>query len=144
MRKENNQSEKVSVNFMPRELGQIDALVEHGFYSDRSDLIRTAVRAELEKHNEDLKNILNTTFPYEDTAGGKSELIAACAGIMKLGRRELEPYKAKGKKIVVKMMGLLIIESDVTVELAGETIKSVKVWGKINASDEIKKILDVH
>ncbi|MBA4700567.1 MAG: hypothetical protein H2212_14180 [Ruminococcus sp.] len=140
MKKEFNCSEKVSVNFSAMELGQIDALVEQGFYSDRSDLIRTAVRAELDKRSNDLEIILKAKSPYEILSSHNDGLIVM-TGILRLGRKELEAYKAGGIKLVIKMIGAFIIEKDVSADLVKETIQSAKVWGKINATDEIKKIL---
>lgn len=140
MKKEFNCSEKVSVNFSAMELGQIDALVEQGFYSDRSDLIRTAVRAELDKRSNDLEIILKAKSPYEILSSDKDGLIVM-TGILRLGKKELEAYKAGGIKLVIKMIGAFIIEKDVSPDLVKETIQSAKVWGKINATDEIKKIL---
>lgn len=140
MKKEFNCSEKVSVNFSAMELGQIDALVEQGFYSDRSDLIRTAVRAELDKRSNDLEIILKAKSPYEILSSDNDGLIVM-TGILRLGRKELEAYKAGGIKLVIKMIGAFIIEKDVSADLVKETIQSAKVWGKINATDEIKKIL---
>lgn len=140
MKKEFNCSEKVSVNFSAMELGQIDALVEQGFYSDRSDLIRTAVRAELDKRSNDLEIILKAKSPYEILSSDNDGLIVM-TGILRLGKKELEAYKAGGIKLVIKMIGAFIIEKDVSADLVKETIQSAKVWGKINAADEIKKIL---
>lgn len=140
MKKEFNCSEKVSVNFSAMELGQIDALVEQGFYSDRSDLIRTAVRAELDKRSNDLEIILKAKSPYEILSSDNDGLIVM-TGILRLGKKELEAYKAGGIKLVIKMIGAFIIEKDVSADLVKETIQSAKVWGKINATDEIKKIL---
>ncbi|PWJ50373.1 hypothetical protein [Faecalicatena contorta] len=140
MKKEFNCNEKVSVNFSAMELGQIDALVEQGFYSDRSDLIRTAVRAELDKRSNDLEIILKAKSPYEILSSDNDGLIVM-TGILRLGRKELEAYKAGGIKLVIKMIGAFIIEKDVSADLVKETIQSAKVWGKINATDEIKKIL---
>lgn len=140
MKKEFNCSEKISVNFSAMELGQIDALVEQGFYSDRSDLIRTAVRAELDKRSNDLEIILRAKSPYEILSSDNDGLIVM-TGILRLGKKELEAYKAGGIKLVIKMIGAFIIEKDVPADLVKETIQSAKVWGKINATDEIKKIL---
>ena len=140
MKKEVYNNEKVSVNFSAMELGQIDALVEQGFYSDRSDLIRTAVRAELDKRSNDLQIILKGTLPHEFLTVDKDELIIM-TGILRLGCKELEAYKTRGIKLVIKMIGAFIIEKDVPVDLVKDTIKSIKIWGKVSATDEVKKIL---
>lgn len=142
MKKQNGSSEKVSINFTPMELGQIDALVEQGHYADRSDLIRTAVRTELNEHNTDLEFILNQSLTEElllaDTDG-----VITMMGVMALDKAQLEAYCKKDIRLIIKVIGLLVIEKDVPPELAEKAIEKVKVWGKIRASDEVKQALGV-
>ena len=132
-------SEKITVNLGAIEIGLIDLLVEQGYYSNRSDFIRTAIRNQLEK--QDVKELLRSPLPPITESDYSEMNLNLTTGIIKLGRKELEHYKMQNTKINIKMVGLLIIDVDVTTQLVKETIKSVKVYGKIRATEEIKKVL---
>ncbi|BBF44149.1 hypothetical protein lbkm_2837 [Lachnospiraceae bacterium KM106-2] len=132
-------SEKITINLGAIEIGLIDLLVEQGYYSNRSDFIRTAIRNQLEK--QDVKELLRSPLPPITESDYSETNLNLTTGIIKLGRKELEHYKMQNTKINIKMVGLLIIDVDVTTRLIKETIKSVKVYGKIRATEEIKKVL---
>ncbi len=134
-------TEKITINLGAIDLGQIDLLVEQGYYSNRTDFIRTSIRVQLEKHSNDVKDLLRSPFPQFSESEYSETNINLTTGIVKLGRKELEQFKKQNVKINIKMVGMLIIDNDVTPKLAGETIKSVKVYGIIRASDEVKKLL---
>lgn len=135
------ETEKITINLGAIDLGQIDLLAEQGYYSNRSDFIRTAIRMLLEKHSNDVKDLLKSPFPQILESEYSETNINLTTGIVKLGRKELEYFKGKNVKVNIKIVGMLIIDNDVTPELAGETIKSVKVYGIIRASDEVKKVI---
>lgn len=132
-------SEKITINLGAIEIGLIDLLVEQGYYSNRSDFIRTAIRNQLEK--QDVKELLRSPLPTITESDYSETNLNLTTGIIKLGRKELEHYKMQNTKINIKMVGVLIIDADVTAQLVKETIKSVKVYGKIRATEEIKKVL---
>jgi Arc/MetJ-type ribon-helix-helix transcriptional regulator len=121
------ETEKMTINIGVVDLGKIDILVEQGFYTNRSDFIRTAIRNQISTHSDEIKSI-------------STEKIIAM-GIVGLGRKELELFKAQGKKYSITLAGLLIIFDDVTAELAKETIERVKVYGVIRAPEQVKSIL---
>jgi Arc/MetJ-type ribon-helix-helix transcriptional regulator len=121
------ESEKITINLGPVDLGQIDLLVEEGFYSNRTDLIRTAIRNQLATHAETIKQIV----------GRKSPVL----GLQHFTRQDLEAVRAAGQRLRINVLGLASIADDVPPELALATIESVTVLGAFRASDAVKKTL---
>ena len=120
-------SEKITINLGYVDLGRIDLLVQEGFYSNRSDLIRTAIRKQLDSHTEAVtKSIERHTMEL---------------GLRDYSVADLETLRDAGEMLHVKVVGLARIDPDVTVELALETIGSITVLGALQASPEIKKAL---
>lgn len=122
------ETEKMTINLGVVDMGKIDILVEQGFYSNRTDFIRTSIRNQLNRHSDEIKSII-------------SEKIIAL-GIVAIGKSELEQIIAQSKRYSISLAGLLIISNDVTAELAQEAIEKVKVYGAIRASDDVKKVLE--
>jgi Arc/MetJ-type ribon-helix-helix transcriptional regulator len=120
-------SEKLTLNLGFVDLGSIDLLVRDGFYSNRSDFIRTAVRNQLATHAE--------------TAKQAASRLTLELGLRTYARQDLEAVQASGKKLRIRVLGLAIIADDVTPELARETIESITVLGALHASAEIKTAL---
>ena len=113
------ETEKLTINMNPVELGTIDLLVEQGFYSNRSDFIRAAIRSQLNTHADEVKK----------TAARKASLI----GIMFCNRKLLEAATAGGTMVDIRVIGMVKIADDVTPELARATIRSFEVNGVIRA-----------
>ncbi|WP_299741065.1 CopG family transcriptional regulator [uncultured Roseobacter sp.] len=127
LREKQPESEKITINLGFVDLGRIDLLVQEGFYSNRSDLIRTAIRNQLESHGEVVRKSLERHT-------------------MELGLRDytvsdLEALRDAGEMLHVKVVGLARIDPDVTPELALQTIGSITVLGALQASADIKKAL---
>ncbi len=120
-------SEKITINLGYVDLGQIDLLVDEGFYSNRSDFIRTAIRNRLDRHTDAMK---------ESVARRQLNL-----GLRRYERAELEAVRAAGERIHIQVLGLAVIASDVSVDLARATIASIEVLGALQASPEIKTAL---
>ena len=120
-------SEKITINLGYVDLGRIDLLVQEGFYSNRSDFIRTAIR-----------NQLNT---HIDTVTKTIERHTMELGLRDYSRQDLENLRAAGEILHVKVVGLARIASDVTPELALQTIGSITVLGALQASAEVRKAL---
>lgn len=120
-------TEKITINLGFVDLGQIDLLVQEGFYSNRTDFIRTAIRNQLTTHAEELKQ----------TVARKTLIL----GRQHYTRHDLEEVQAAGHKLEIQVLGLVSIASDVTPELAQATIKSVVVLGALRASPEVKAAL---
>ena len=120
-------NEKITVNVGIVDLGRIDLLVQEGFYSNRADFIRTAIRNQLDRQKSAVDSI----------SSRKSMVI----GTLTFNRKELEKVKAENEKVNVKVIGMFILSDDVSPELALETIESVTVRGVFKAPDEVKKVL---
>lgn len=120
-------SEKITINLGYVDLGRIDLLVQEGFYSNRTDFIRTAIRKQLDSHVDAVSNSI---------ARHTMEL-----GLRDYSKADLEALQAAGEMLHVKVVGLARIDRDVTPELALATIGSITVLGALQASPEIKKVL---
>jgi Arc/MetJ-type ribon-helix-helix transcriptional regulator len=126
-RERQSDSEKITINVGFVDLGHIDLLVREGFYSNRTDFIRTAIRNQLASHADAVKqSIVRRTLEL---------------GLRRVRRQELEAAKAKGVRLQIQVVGLATIDDDVTPELARETIESITVLGALHASKEIKSAL---
>jgi Arc/MetJ-type ribon-helix-helix transcriptional regulator len=123
----NYDSEKITINLGLIDLGQIDLLVNEGFYSNRTDLIRTAIRNQLNTHADVVKQ----------TVARKSLVL----GMHHYSKADLEAALAAGERLQIQVLGMASIASDVTVELALATIESIFVLGALQASSELKTAL---
>lgn len=119
--------EKITINLGVMDLGQIDLLVQEGFYSNRTDLIRTAIRNQLAIHAQ----------VVEQVATRKTLVL----GIQHFAAPELRAIKASGKKLHIRVLGLATIGADVSPALALATIESITVLGALHASAAIKAAL---
>jgi len=120
-------TEKITINLGPVDLGQIDLLVQEGFYSNRTDLIRTAIRNQLQTHGDVIRQ----------TVARKSLVL----GLQHYSRADLEAVRDAGQSLQIQVLGLASIGADVTPELALATIDSVTVLGALHASAAVKAAL---
>jgi Arc/MetJ-type ribon-helix-helix transcriptional regulator len=120
-------SEKITINLGFVDLGHIDLLVREGFYSNRSDFIRTAIRNQLDRHADAVK---------QSVARRHLDL-----GLRRFTRADLERVRAAGDTLHIQVLGLAVIASDVSPELARATIASINVLGALQASPEVKAAL---
>jgi Arc/MetJ-type ribon-helix-helix transcriptional regulator len=121
------ESEKLTINLGFVDLGSIDLMVRDGFYSNRSDFIRTAVRNQLATHSE--------------TAKKAASRLTLELGLRTYARKDLEAVQAAGEKLRIRVLGLAVIADDVTPDLARATIESITVLGALHASAEVKTAL---
>ena len=121
------ESEKLTINLGVVDLGQIDLLVQEGFYSNRTDLIRTAIRNQLSVHADAVKR----------TVARRSLVL----GLQHINRADLERALAAGQMLRIHVLGLARIADDVTPELARATIESVEVLGALHASLPVRRAL---
>ena len=121
------ETEKMTINLGVVDLGQIDLLVQEGFYSNRTDLIRTAVRNQLAVHADAVKQ----------TVARRTLTV----GLQHYGRAELERLRAAGERVHIQVVGLARIADDVTAELALATIASVSVLGAFQAPAAVRAAL---
>jgi Arc/MetJ-type ribon-helix-helix transcriptional regulator len=120
-------SEKITINLGYVDLGHIDLLVQEGFYSNRTDFIRTAIRNQLDRQNDVVKQSM-----------GKRRLDL---GLCQYTRKDLEAVRAARETLHINALGLVVIATDVSPELARETIGSIHVLGGMQATPGVKAAL---
>jgi Arc/MetJ-type ribon-helix-helix transcriptional regulator len=124
---EADKTEKITVNLGLIDLGQIDLLVQEGFYANRTDFIRGAIRNQLATHAEALHH----------TVARKTLVL----GVQHYSRRDLEAVRDAGQRLQIRVLGLASIADDVSPDLALATIESVEVLGALRASTPVKAAL---
>jgi Arc/MetJ-type ribon-helix-helix transcriptional regulator len=120
-------SEKITINLGFVDLGHIDLLVREGFYSNRTDFIRSAIRSQLDRHTDAVKQVV---------ARHQLDL-----GLRRYSRQDLEAVRAAGETLHIQVLGLAVIAPDVSAELARDTIASIHVLGALQASPAVKAAL---
>ena len=120
-------SEKITINLGHVDLGHVDLLIQSGFYSNRSDFIRTAIRNQITRHDEVVAKSI--------------ERLKLDIGLRRITRDELETARAAGMPLEIQVLGLATISSDVTPELARAAITSLRVLGTLQASNAVKEAL---
>lgn len=126
-RSKGGETEKITINLGPVDLGQIDLLVEEGFYSNRTDLIRTAIRNQLSVH----------AVVVKETATRRALVL----GLQYFSKQDLEAVRAANERLKIQVLGLASIAADVSPELALATIESILVRGALHASPAVKAAL---
>ena len=121
------ETEKITINLGYVDLGHVDLMVKDGFYSNRTDFIRTAIRYQLERHADVVK---------QSTARKSLEL-----GLRNFSREDLEAARRAGEMLHINVLGLATIAQDVTPDLARATIASISVLGALHATPAVKAAL---
>jgi Arc/MetJ-type ribon-helix-helix transcriptional regulator len=120
-------TEKITINLGYVDLGHIDLMVQEGFYSNRTDFIRTAIRNQLERHADVVKqSVVRKSLDL---------------GLRHYSREDLEAVRAAGQVLHIQVLGLASIAQDVTPELARATIASLAVLGALHATPAVKTAL---
>ncbi len=127
LRPKSSDSEKITINVGFVDLGHIDLLVQEGFYSNRTDFIRTAIRNQFDRHRDAVR---------QSVARKTLDL-----GLRHYSRADLEDALALGGALRINVLGLVTIASDVTAELARAAIASITVLGALHASPAVKAAL---
>ncbi len=120
-------SEKITINLGYVDLGHVDLLVRDGFYANRTDFIRTAIRNQLDRHGDAVR---------QSVARKRLSL-----GLTHYSRADLEAVMAAGERLDIQVLGLATIATDVTPDLARSAIGSVQVLGALHASPAVKSAL---
>ena len=120
-------SEKITINLGYVDLGHIDLMVEEGFYSNRTDFIRTAIRNQIDRHAEIVQKAVTRK--------------SVDLGLRHFSRADLESARDSGHRLEIKVLGLATIAPDVTPELARAAIASLTVLGALHASPAVKAAL---
>jgi Arc/MetJ-type ribon-helix-helix transcriptional regulator len=127
LRTRSGDTEKITVNLGYVDLGHVDLMVQEGFYSNRTDFIRTAIRNQLERHADVVKQSVSRK--------------SLDLGLRHYSRDDLEAVRAAGQMLHIHVLGLASIAQDVTPELARATIASIAVLGALHASSAVKAAL---
>jgi Arc/MetJ-type ribon-helix-helix transcriptional regulator len=126
-RPKTSDSEMITINLGYVDLGHVDLLVQEGFYSNRTDFIRTAIRNQLDRHHDSVK---------QSVARHQLEL-----GLRRYTRQDLEAVQAANETLHIQVLGLASIAEDVSPELALRTIASIHVLGALHVSPAVKTAL---
>ena len=121
------ESEKITINLGFVDLGQIDLLVAEGFYGNRTDFIRTAIRNQLSTHSDAVKQAVSRKM--------------LVLGLQHFNAADLKAVQAANQKLQIRVLGLVTFADDVTPELALATIASLDVLGSLQASAAVKAAL---
>ena len=120
-------SEKLTINLGFVDLGQIELLVQEGFYSNRSDFIRTAIRNQIERHADTVRQVVTRK--------------SVDLGVRHITLAELMAAQAAGQMLDIRVLGLAVVAQDVSADLARSTIAALNVLGALHASDAVKTAL---
>jgi metal-responsive CopG/Arc/MetJ family transcriptional regulator len=122
------ETEKITINMSVVDLGKVDLLVEQGFYQNRTDFIRNAIRSQLDKH----EPVVQSAVVHHSYG----------MGVFGYSRKDLERAVAKGERLSYNIIGMLVLADDISPELADEAIASVRVRGVFKAPDVVKEVLN--
>jgi Arc/MetJ-type ribon-helix-helix transcriptional regulator len=121
------ETEKITINMAAVDLGKVDLLVDDGFYGNRTDFIRTAIRNQLDRHEVDTRASISRR--------------KVLLGVGRYNAKDLEASLAKGERLKISVVGMLALGQDITPELADRAIESVFVRGSFRASGQVKDVL---
>jgi Arc/MetJ-type ribon-helix-helix transcriptional regulator len=127
LRPKTGDTEKITINLGFVDLGHIDLLVQEGFYSNRTDFIRTAIRNQIERHADVVRKAVTRK--------------SVDLGLRHFSRADLEAARDAGQMLEIRVLGLASIADDVSPELARATIASLAVLGALHASSAVKAAL---
>jgi Arc/MetJ-type ribon-helix-helix transcriptional regulator len=127
LRSKAGDTEKITINLGFVDLGHVDLLVQEGFYSNRTDLIRTAIRNQIERHADVVRKAVTRK--------------SVDLGLRHFSRADLEAARDAGQMLEIRVLGLASIADDVSPELARATIASLAVLGALHASSAVKAAL---
>ena len=127
LRPKTGDTEKITINLGYVDLGHVDLLVQEGFYSNRTDFIRTAIRNQIERHADIVRQAVTRK--------------SVDLGLRHFSRADLEAVREAGQRLEIRVLGLASIAEDVTPELARATIASLTVLGALHATPAVKAAL---
>jgi Arc/MetJ-type ribon-helix-helix transcriptional regulator len=121
------ETEKITINMSVVDLGKVDLLVQEGFYQNRTDFIRTSIRSQLSKHEVEVRDSITRN--------------AYVLGVMSCDQEGLMKDITNGVRRKYYVVGLMVIEDDVTPDVAEKAIEAIKVMGVFRAPDAVKAVL---
>ncbi|UCG35948.1 MAG: hypothetical protein JSV64_04765 [Candidatus Bathyarchaeota archaeon] len=135
--------EKITINLPPVEVARMDILVEAGYYPSRAEFIRSAVRSTLDLHRDyiEKKTETLTLKSREEQSDSDRDFEIFTVGVQILGKERLERAIEQRRRLKIHVVGLLKVGAGVTPELVGRGVESVKVYGVLRASPEVRRAL---
>jgi Arc/MetJ-type ribon-helix-helix transcriptional regulator len=130
--------EKLTINLPPVEIARIDILVETGLYPNRSEFIRTAIRKNLDIHNELIERKIGESIEQPEDQITKT---LSGVGVFGVKKNDFEEALNENKKLKINVVGMLVIPKNVPPKLVAETVESIKVYGILKASSKVKNEL---
>ncbi|HEY45529.1 MAG: hypothetical protein AMJ88_13100 [Anaerolineae bacterium SM23_ 63] len=122
-----SKTEKITINMSVVDLGKVDLLVQEGFYQNRTDFIRASIRSQLSKHETEVRDSITRN--------------AYVLGILGCNQESLMEDIANEVRRKYYVVGLMVIEDDVTPEVADKAIEAIKVMGVFRAPEDVKAVL---
>jgi Arc/MetJ-type ribon-helix-helix transcriptional regulator len=133
--------EKLTINLPPVEIARIDILVEAGYYPSRAEFIRAAIRKTLDGHQEFIAKKVEGLTLDEKSAGQQKVDFVAAVGVQILSKDDFERAIVQGRKLSIKVVGMLVLKKDVKPEHVESAVETVKIYGILRASPQVKKAL---
>ena len=135
--------EKITINLPPVEIARMDILIEAGYYPNRTEFIRTAVRRTLDVHQDFISNKIDSIVspPEGEKIADDISRRVWGVGVIGLSRDVLERAVAQGEKVSIHVVGMLLVNTDITPDLVEEAVESVKIYGILRASPRVRKAL---
>lgn len=121
------ETEKVTVNLSVVDLGKIDFLVDQGFYSNRTDFMRTAVRNQVGAHQSAMEAAITRR--------------AFVIGVLIYTAQDLNRYRDAGERLDIRVVGMLVFDESVTPDLAQAVVRSIHIFGVVRAPAAVKEVL---
>ncbi len=118
-------TEKMTINLNVVDLGNIDLLVSEGYYSNRTDFIKSAIRRQIEEYRPQIQEIVIKKKYY--------------VGIQKLTKESLEESVRRGEKLDIKVVGMLIIDDEISYDLISKAIASINLAGVVRCGERLQK-----
>lgn len=139
-------TEKISMNLSVVDLGKIDILVDRGFYANRTDFLKDAIRRNLDTHEDVISETIDRMrrqdqVSAEDQPAGGKTVNVTLVGVTVFTRRGLEAKRDKGEKIRLFCVGMTTFMSDVPAELVRETFESAKIYGSLKGPEPVKAVV---
>ncbi|HOC06150.1 MAG TPA: CopG family transcriptional regulator [Bacillota bacterium] len=128
--------EKITLNLNAVDLAKVDYLAEQGFYSSRSDFIRTAIRNQLREHEAIVSDEALSNLVQWEKHGERVKSIGGI-GVISLSRRQLEDLAAQGSRLKIFIVGTLAVGKDVTVDLLEQVLDSARIYGVVKGTQEV-------
>lgn len=134
-------SEKITINLSSVELAQVDYLVEKGLYASRADFIRLAIRKQTEEHKKEIDQFMEPTLWEREAEEDNSGLVVIALGGTHISKEDVQRLLRVGKKAYIRLIGVLTVDKEITLEEIKEVTSVCKVFGKIVAEPEVKAFL---